>query len=67
MSILPLTFAMAAFGALLGLWVAWSGSPIAATALPLIFGLVGGTGGYWLMKADLGEGLERFKGKTLGI
>ena len=51
--ILPLIFAMSSFGTMLGLWVSWSASPIAITALPLVFGLVGGTGGYWIMKANI--------------
>jgi hypothetical protein len=44
---------MGALGALIGLFVAWSASPLAQTALPLIFGLIGGASGFSVTQMDV--------------
>ncbi len=48
-------FAMGALGALLGIWIAWSESPVVVTVLPLLFGIVGSAGGYSLLKMDFSK------------
>jgi len=52
---LSLWIGMSALGALLGVWIALSKSAVVVTVLPLIFALIGGSGGYWVLKADLSK------------
>lgn len=55
-----LTLGMAALGAVLGLLVAWSASPVVATVIPLLFGLIGGAGSVSFLKADFSKpGVQR--------
>jgi hypothetical protein len=57
---------MAALGALIGLFVAWSASPLAQTALPLIFGLIGGASGFSVTQMDVTKPANISKLKLLG-
>jgi hypothetical protein len=57
---------MASLGALIGLLAAWSASPIAVTALPLIVGLVGGASGYSVVKMDVTQPSNVAKLNLLG-
>lgn len=61
-----LTLGMAALGALLGVMIAWSASPVVATVIPLLFGLVGGAGSFSLLKMDLAKPAAQQKLQTHG-
>lgn len=64
---MALIFGMAALGLLVGLFIAWSASPIAATALPLLFGLLGGAGGLSILRMDLSKENARRQLNILGL
>jgi len=63
-------FGMAGMGTLVGIFVAWSSSPILNTLLPLIFGLVGGASGLSILRLDITSEKDALKlaliGRTLG-
>lgn len=61
-----LSFGMAALGALLGVLIAWSASPVVATAMPLLFGLLGGAGSISLLKMDLSKPNNQMKVRLIG-
>jgi hypothetical protein len=61
-----LTLGMGSLGALLGVLIAWSASPVVATAMPLIFGLIGGASGFSLLKLDLSKPNNQEKLKLIG-
>lgn len=61
-----LTLGMGALGAVLGLLVAWSASPVVATVMPLLFGLIGGAGSFSLLKADLTKPAAQKTTRALG-
>jgi len=61
-----LNFGMAALGALLGVLIAWSASPVVATAMPLLFGLLGGAGSVSLLKMDLSKPNNQMKVRLVG-
>jgi hypothetical protein len=62
-----ITFAMGTLGALLGVWIAWSQSPIVVTVLPLLFGVIGGAGGYSLLKMDFSKPQNQEKIRVIGL
>jgi hypothetical protein len=64
---MPIAFGMGALGALLGVWIAWSQSAVVLTVLPLLFGLIGGAGGYSLLKMDLSKPSNQGKIKLIGV
>lgn len=59
-------FGMASLGVLIGLFVAWSASPIAQIALPLIFGIIGGASGFSVTTMDVTKPNNISKLKLLG-
>ena len=59
-------FGMASLGVLIGLFVAWSASPIAQIALPLIFGIIGGASGFSVTTMDVTKPNNVSKLKLLG-
>jgi|GraSoi2013_100cm_1033763.scaffolds.fasta_scaffold19779_1 hypothetical protein len=61
-----LNLGMAALGALLGVLIAWSASPVVATAMPLLFGLLGGAGSFSLLKMDLSKPNSQTKVRLIG-
>jgi hypothetical protein len=61
-----LILGMGALGALLGLLIAWSSSPVVATTLPLLFGIVGGASGFSLLKMDFAKPGSQQKLKAAG-
>jgi hypothetical protein len=60
-------FAMGALGALLGVWIAWSKSQVVVAVLPLLFGLIGGAGGYSLLKMDFSRPHNKEKLRIVGM
>jgi hypothetical protein len=58
---------MGALGALLGVWIVLSQSAVVITVLPLLFGLIGGAGGYSLLKMDLSKPANQGKIKLIGV
>ena len=64
---LALSFGMGSLGFLIGIFAAWSESPIAATALPLIFGLAGGAGGFFINKMDVTTDKNSQKIQLFGV
>lgn len=58
-------YGMAALGALLGLLIAWSSSPVVAIVLPLLFGLVTTIGGVSLFRMDLTKPANKLKLETI--
>jgi hypothetical protein len=64
---MPIAFGMGALGALLGVWIVLSKSAIVITVLPLLFGLIGGAGGYSLLKMDLSKPANQGKVKLIGV
>jgi phosphate/sulfate permease len=61
-----LNLGMGALGALLGVLIAWSASPVVATAMPLIFGLLGGAGSVSLLKMDLSKPNNQMRARLIG-
>ena len=57
---------MGALGALIGVWAALSSSPVVTTALPLIFAVAGGWGGFSLLNIDLEKVANRRKIELVG-
>lgn len=63
----PYTAGFALIGFTLGVFAGWSSTPVVATILPLIFGLLGGAGGLYLAQADLGSPRTRILGVTMSL
>lgn len=61
-----LNLGMGALGALLGVLIAWSASPVVATAMPLLFGLLGGASSFSLLKMDLAKPNNQMKVRLVG-
>jgi hypothetical protein len=61
-----LIFGMVCLGALIGLFVAWSASPIAMAALPFIFGLIGGASHFSVATMDVTQPDSASKLRLLG-
>jgi hypothetical protein len=64
---MEIVLGMGALGLLVGTFAAWSASPIAATTLPLLFGLLGGASGFSLVGMDFSKQDTRAKAKLLGL
>ena len=62
-----LSFAGGLLGLAVGLLAGLSESPLVATVLPLLFGTVGGAGGLYLARVDLGSPADRRRLRTLGV
>jgi hypothetical protein len=62
-----IVFAMGALGALLGVWIAWSQSPVVVTVIPLLFGVIGSAGGYSLLKMDFSKPQNKEKLKVISV
>lgn len=61
-----IVFGMAALGVLVGVFAAWSATPIVTTLLPLLFGIVGGVSGVSIAKMDVSASDGQLKIKLLG-
>lgn len=59
-------FGMASIGALLGIWIVLSESPVVITVLPLIFAIAGGWGGVSLLKLDFSKPGNQQKLRFIG-
>jgi hypothetical protein len=57
---------MGALGVLVGLFAAWSATPIVTTLLPLLFGIVGGVSGVSIAKMDVSSNKSQLKIRLLG-
>ena len=64
---MAIVFGMAALGCLVGIFAAWSASPIASIAIPLLFGLIGGASGFSILGIDFSKPTELVKVKLLGL
>jgi hypothetical protein len=64
---MEIVLGMGALGLLVGTFAAWSASPIAATTLPLLFGLLGGASGFSVVGMDFSKQATRAKAKLLGL
>lgn len=58
---------MGSLGALLGFWIAWSKSPIVATIIPLMFGIMGTASGFSLFKLDYTKEANKLKLRVVGL
>ncbi len=57
----------AAIGLLIGLMTGASNSPVAGTVIPLVFALLGGAGGFHILKADLKNAESTARLRFLGM
>lgn len=61
------SFGLSFVGLALGLFAGGSATPVVATILPLIFGVIGGAGGLYIGVAKLDTPIEAFKLRFIGI
>jgi hypothetical protein len=65
--LLTMAIGAGAFGFLLGMWIILSASPVVTTLLPLLFGLVGGAGGFQIARFDAAAAKSRDNLRLFGV